>query len=546
MTRKNLRSKKTENVVDDINKNDLSNEESEEEDFYNVERILDKKTLHNGSFRYLIKWEGYPDSQNTWEPLDNLSSVKEMVDEFEDLLREKGKEKYSLEALLSTGKNDSGNKQNVLNTGIYKPKKANILLNDDEETYSDLSKTQKRKKILEENEEINLLGKIQKEYQKDQDLQEDKKERDGEDDGKGQLNIETQINQSNIERQMNEDKTIDKNIKYDKKIENFTNKKEIKGRPKKKILPLEGHFKYRDKPKEILSVRNEKDTSLRFRISWYSRPDGIIPLDSSFSNDQLREYDPLFLLDFYESKIVLCSKRKRSNSENPNSENQNAENPNLENTNEENPNEENPNPENDFNLDEPTVIAEVNEKEKNYIEFLPKPNESIQEEEIEEEESKTQLNKANLIPIDNRVFLQEEQPDYNTSEKKFNSEIKNVDQDYTDNEDKSKDISGEYLALGHKSKDILVEDVAEEDLDLGHKSKDILVEDVAEEDLDLGHKSKDILAEDVDLSHKSKDISGGEDLGLGQRSKDILADDIALSDKSLNCIEGNIPTEMLA
>jgi len=43
----------------------------EEEEEYSVEKILDKRTK-SGKVEYLIKWEGYPDSENTWEPQDNL------------------------------------------------------------------------------------------------------------------------------------------------------------------------------------------------------------------------------------------------------------------------------------------------------------------------------------------------------------------------------------------------------------------------------------------------------------------------------------------
>jgi hypothetical protein len=32
---------------------------------------------------YFIKWVGYPSEQNTWEPLDHLTSIKSMVDQFE-------------------------------------------------------------------------------------------------------------------------------------------------------------------------------------------------------------------------------------------------------------------------------------------------------------------------------------------------------------------------------------------------------------------------------------------------------------------------------
>lgn len=34
---------------------------------YEIERIVDKRA-RGDRVEYLIKWRGYPDSQNTWEP----------------------------------------------------------------------------------------------------------------------------------------------------------------------------------------------------------------------------------------------------------------------------------------------------------------------------------------------------------------------------------------------------------------------------------------------------------------------------------------------
>ena len=53
-----------------------------ESDFYNIERILDRRKI-NGKFEYKIKWEGYPMNQSTWEPMENLMTAKELVDEYD-------------------------------------------------------------------------------------------------------------------------------------------------------------------------------------------------------------------------------------------------------------------------------------------------------------------------------------------------------------------------------------------------------------------------------------------------------------------------------
>ena len=55
-----------------------------EGEFYNIEKILDRRKI-NGKFEYKIKWEGYPMSQSTWEPMKNLESAKELVEEYDRL-----------------------------------------------------------------------------------------------------------------------------------------------------------------------------------------------------------------------------------------------------------------------------------------------------------------------------------------------------------------------------------------------------------------------------------------------------------------------------
>ena len=52
-----------------------------EGEYYNIEKILDRK-YNGGRLEYKIKWEGYPMSESTWEPMKNLESAKEMVEEY--------------------------------------------------------------------------------------------------------------------------------------------------------------------------------------------------------------------------------------------------------------------------------------------------------------------------------------------------------------------------------------------------------------------------------------------------------------------------------
>lgn len=63
----------------------------EEEEEYTVEKILEKR-MKGGKVEYLIKWEGYPDSENTWEPQDNLD-CPDIINGFEAKTKAKKEEK---------------------------------------------------------------------------------------------------------------------------------------------------------------------------------------------------------------------------------------------------------------------------------------------------------------------------------------------------------------------------------------------------------------------------------------------------------------------
>jgi Chromo (CHRromatin Organisation MOdifier) domain len=51
------------------------------EEEHEPERIIDKRTT-NGKTEYLVKWKGYSDDDNTWEPPKNLRGAPRLLKQY--------------------------------------------------------------------------------------------------------------------------------------------------------------------------------------------------------------------------------------------------------------------------------------------------------------------------------------------------------------------------------------------------------------------------------------------------------------------------------
>jgi hypothetical protein len=69
------------------NKNSLGDadvgEDSEQEGFYYVEQVLDKRII-KGKIWYKVKWKDWPIKSATWQCVEELDSCRDLIDKFEE------------------------------------------------------------------------------------------------------------------------------------------------------------------------------------------------------------------------------------------------------------------------------------------------------------------------------------------------------------------------------------------------------------------------------------------------------------------------------
>ncbi|EOD07703.1 hypothetical protein EMIHUDRAFT_60835, partial [Emiliania huxleyi CCMP1516] len=53
-------------------------------DVYEPERIIAQRLAKGGITQYNVKWAGFENKDNTWEPIEHLAGCEDMIAEFKE------------------------------------------------------------------------------------------------------------------------------------------------------------------------------------------------------------------------------------------------------------------------------------------------------------------------------------------------------------------------------------------------------------------------------------------------------------------------------
>ena len=280
------------------------NESSDTE--YEVEKILDFKLSKNKKKLFLVKWKGYNEEYNSWEPEENLTNAKQILKKF--LSKPKIiKKKDKIE--------DDQNNSTILCLSDDQSKKV-IEINDDEKSddkKKDYLSKKKRHSIFKKEPKKN----IKKEKNKKKRIIHKKnffikdKHNKTNNNSNDTISIEsnseinpTNLNENDYNKKINKNNKLIKKLKYEK-LNDFPDEQVIINNEGQKFYIFEGKAfiepRYDDRIKKIISIKkidNEIMACVQFLIS---PPDNYNLKWIKIKNLQI--YHPKLVFEYYDKRI---------------------------------------------------------------------------------------------------------------------------------------------------------------------------------------------------------------------------------------------------
>lgn len=265
---------------------------------YEVEKIIGKKK-EGSEWLYKVKWLGYSERESTWEKIENLENVKDLVEMYDNEKNGKGDLTNSNEKLI--GKK----RKKVLDEEEEEEKEKEDLIYTHEEEKIKVNKSKGVKKRPDLDQSLTLPA------------------------------VRTRRNSKLADQEEHKDKEINNISEFKKPIFSPpTSPKSYKEKELKEIkeikTPLSPSSRSRksvlsekettsefgvlgiDKPSRIVHGKQHEDKYdlISCEVDWMPRKDGTKPKNSFYTNKELKEANPHLLCDFYEERLKFPSKKK--------------------------------------------------------------------------------------------------------------------------------------------------------------------------------------------------------------------------------------------
>jgi hypothetical protein len=221
---------------------------------YKVEKIIDSKE-ENGKILYKIKWQGWSMKDCTWEPIENLDTIEDMIEEFNNR-----KSQDIPSSNSNYAKKTRGRPKGATKNPLKSSPKSHLPFVDNKQVGS--------KDSAEDSSTDDMEVRVvpAKEKKKEKKEEEEKKE--------NIADLRTPIEESEV------------------LTESFVDHDEDRA----------DHLVTYEIPEKILSSKQSKKDGILFLCQWKERKDGSRLKECFITNEAMITYFPSLLIKFYQEK----------------------------------------------------------------------------------------------------------------------------------------------------------------------------------------------------------------------------------------------------